>query len=678
MGMDYERTVKSKIFKINFDIKDYLDIIPDYNKYLESDEILNYREYEKGNIENCFWKKHMPTREEISSVDWRSTEAERCLKTGVFIAVREELIWIPPSYYTILQYGKVMEDDLQFRLKRLKHVYHKIRVRKNKHAVGSLTIKGRADGETTMAMADGLWECADGNMTAGIVGIQSKTNSDGQMPCWSTIQILWQSYPQWLKDMLYPDFDSGNNVAQKMVFKRDADYEKDIKSRHVTIRYFPAVYNAMDGKHGVKKCILDEVCKYRECEFYDTFTNYSKFISPGFERKGIFDMFSSPSDVPCKSNEQVYELWKNSNPEELDERGTTTSGVFRYYSNPLEGVQGAYDKYGDVDPEQIYNWIMKTRKTVPKDKLMGEIRGFPLNEEEAFGSFESASVWTNIEGIKKRQIYLIGRRFKDEKTKEPINIYGNLERVDGYIDGEVEFRPSDRASFDLKEARFCFSYLPQNKEPLKNIFKPPLYVENCLGLDPFNNRYEAKNVVKQSNGAMVNRKFRDIHGTGVRGIPTMIYCCRPSHIEILFEDCIKAAIFNRALIQYESRSDKFANYAEDRGYSAWLLPEIGASATSHRKGDAPSGGKNAFLNEGIGLIDANTNLPLHPEDPYYLEQHWFELLLSHYIGFTPLDTHRWDLVMADIQALVGSVKIMHKNIKSPSKMNDAVLNFLLN
>jgi hypothetical protein len=677
MGIEYNRVGKSKIFKIDFDIQEYRDIVPDYKVYQETDQILNVSDWQKGNLDNCFWQKHTPTKAEISSMEWKAIEAKRCLKSGVFVAIREEVLWVPPSYYTALQYGKVGEVDLQFRLKRLKHVYHKIRARNNPYIKGSLTIKNRADGETTQAMSDGLWECADGNMLVGQVGIQSKTNNDSKNPCWSTIQILWQSYPQWLKEILFPDFASGSNIAEKMMFLRDMYEERGVAARNVRIQYYPSVFNAMDGKHNMKICILDEVCKYRECEFYDVFTNYSKFIMPGFERRGMFDMFSSPSDVACKSNEQVYELWKESNMDELDERGATRSGVFRYFSTPLEGVQGAYDKYGDADPQQIYDWIVKTRKTVPKDKLMGEIRGFPLNEEEAFGSFDSGSVWTNIDGIKKRSIYLIGTRFKDEKTQEPINVYGNLERVDGYIDGEVEFRPTDRGTFDLKDARFCFSYLPKNKEPLKSIFKPPLYVENSLGLDPFNNRYEAKNVVKQSNGAMINRKFRDIHNTGVKGVPTMIYCCRPSHVEILFEDCLKAAIYNRALIQYESRSDKFANYAEDRGYSAWLLPEIGASSSSHRKGDSPSGGKNSFLNEGIGLIDANTNLPLNEDDPYYLEQHWFELLLNQYIGFNPLDTHKSDCVMADIQSLVGCVKIMHKNIKKPSKMNDAVLNFLL-
>lgn len=676
MGMDYERKSASKIFKIDFDIHDYKDILPDWREYIKNDFIINEEECSKGNLDNCFWKKYIPTQSELKSTEFIEREVTRCVKTGAWMMVRDEAIWLPPSYYTLLQYGKVGEDDLQFRLKRLKHVYHKWRARANKNCRGTLTIKNRADGETTVSVADGLWECSNFNMQVGQVGLQSKTRSDVINPCWATVQILWHSYPIWLKDRIFKDFTSGGNIAEKMQWMSAAT--ETSPARNVRMQYYPCVYNAMDGKHNMKKCILDEVCKWVEAEFYDTFTNYSKFIMPGFERRGMLDMFSSPSDVPCKSNEQVYELWKNSSMDYLMENGTTKSGVHRYFSNPLEGIQGAYDKFGDVDPEQIYNKIMHERSITPKDKLMGEIRGFPLTEEEAFGSFEGGSVWSNIDGIKKRSIYLIGTRFKNEKTKEPTVVYGNLERVDGYIDGEVEFRQADVNSFRLPDAKFCFSYLPQFKEPLKDIHRPPLYIENCLGLDPFNNRYEAKNIVKQSNGAMVNRKFRDILNSGIKNCPTMIYCCRPSHVEILFEDCLKAAIFNRALIQYENRSDKFANYAEDRGYSDWLLPEIGASASSHRKGDAPSGGKNAFLNEGIGLIDANTNLPLNDGDPYWLEYNWFEMLLNQYIEFTPLDTHKSDLVMADIQSLVGQIKILFKKIRQPSKINDSMLDYLLN
>jgi hypothetical protein len=48
-----------------------------------------------------------------------------------------------------------------------------------------------------------------------------------------------------------------------------------------------------------------------------------------------------------------------------------------------------------------------------------------------FGSFDSSSMWDNHEGISKRKIYILGRRFKDDKVQEPVVLYGNLEWRDG-------------------------------------------------------------------------------------------------------------------------------------------------------------------------------------------------------------------------------------------------------
>ncbi len=74
----------SKIFKCGFDISDYKDILPNIDEYLLSDELINIGEYEKGNIDNCVWKKRIPTPEEIASPIFRSQEARRILKTGIF------------------------------------------------------------------------------------------------------------------------------------------------------------------------------------------------------------------------------------------------------------------------------------------------------------------------------------------------------------------------------------------------------------------------------------------------------------------------------------------------------------------------------------------------------------------------------------------------------------------
>ena len=659
-------------FKVKFNILDYVDILPLPPERRE--DIINWDKPEQ----ECKWvKQEIPF---IKSKDFLEQEMDRVLRSGVWIYIRKQLVWLPPNYYFFLQYGTAGGEAPKFRLKRLKHVYFKIRVRKNARAIGTYTIKNRQDGETTMAIHDALWECMVGNMTVGQIGIQSKTNDDAKNPCWLTMKTLWQTLDEWFRDLFFPDFASKGAMEEKMVFESVKTDDKE--ARNIMVKYYPSVHNAMDGKNNMRKCILDEVNKWVVCSFYDTYINYKKFIAVGSSRRGLFDIFSSPSDTNGKHNDEALMFWKGSDPDDLvKETGSTATRVFRYYSNPLEGIEGFYDDYGDADADEIYAHIIQERKALPPDKVMAEIRAFPLNEQEMFGSFDGKNLWANTDGMKERLVFLIGKRFKDEISQEPRKIYGNLERVDGYMDGDVVFRPSGKETFDIKDGRFCFSYLPdeRTKDKLKYNHDgkpiPPEYIENCTGLDPFNHEHTKKGR-KPSNAAMVNRKFRDVYETGIKNVPTAIYCCRPQHINTVWEDCLKLAIFTRGLIQCESKSDKFAVYAEERGYSDWVLNRRDSSDPK-LKGDAPGSG-GAFLDEGIGLIDANTNVPLNPEDPYWLEQHWFEELITDYLEFDPADTHKYDLTMADIQSLIGCVKISHKKVKRKSHVNNMVLDFLLN
>lgn len=663
-----------KIFKIDFDISDYKDILPDINEYLKHDEVLNFDQYTKGNIDNCIWKRYRPSLEESLSPQYQDREAKRVLKTGVWACISEELFFIPENYYFALQYGKTGGDDLQFRLKRLKHTYFKIRARNNPACMGTYTVKNRQDGETTMSIIDAFWEMLE--MEDGQIGIQSKTRDDAKNPCWKTAQTLWQNLPVWFKNYICSDFASGTHIEETMKFMRSVDETKGISARNVLMAYYPAVFNAMDGKNNMKKCILDEVLKWVECSFGDTLTNYKKFIMPGMERRGMFDIFSSPADKDCKSYREGYELWKQSDPKEITANGTTASRLHRYYSNPLEGIQGAYDKFGDADPNRIYDHIMQERKNTQKDKLMGEIRGFPLNEEEMWGSLDGGDFWSNQKGINARKIYLIGSRFKNSETKEPTTMYGNLDWEDGIVDSKVVWRLSDKSAFDEISARFCISYMPQNPVDLKyagNIPIPPSYIQSTIGIDSVDKRYGQKG---NSNLAMVAWQFRDAFQSGINKCPTLIYCNRPKPIEIAYEDAIKAALFTRSMVQVESLNSKIVDYFEDRGYLDWMLSKIGHPKNSLVKGDAPSG-KSAFMDEIIGLLDAATNVPLDENDPDKLSLNWFTELLEDMSNFNPKDTHKNDLSMAWGQALLGSAKILFKKIREKSQLNNNVMSYLL-
>jgi hypothetical protein len=660
-------------FKVPFNLADHKDILPDVDEYRKHDFILNEDQFNKGNIDNCIWQKYKPSFLETKSPEFREREARRILKTGVWIAIKEEPLWIPPQYYFALQYGKTGGDNLQFRLKRLLHVYFKIRTRNNPHYKATFTVKNRQDGETTMAISDSFWETFE--MTDGQVGIISKTRADAINPCWKTMQTLWMNLPYWFKEDLCSDFASGKNIAESMKFMRDADDERGIEARNILLTYYPAVYNAMDGKNNVKKVIVDEFLKWIECNFGDFFNNASKFIMPGFERRGMFDMFSSPPEKMSQSYKDGYELWLKSDPNKLDEHGVTESRVARWYSNPLHGIQGAYDNFGDADPERIYDWIMKERGRQPNSKKLEEVRGFPLNDEEIWGSMDGGYFWDNHKGLQERQIYLLGTRVKNEKTKEPKAIFGNFEWKSGIVDNPegVDFRTADKEEFDVISARWGISHIPRNLPELKNIFQRPSYVETVIGADPFGKRHPGKS---PSNGAAVAYKFLDLLETGINKTPTGLYLNRPYHEDIYFEDVLKACIFFQAPLQFENNHDRIGGYFTDRGYKDWVLPSIGEPRGSDKLGDSITA-RGKFIDEMIMLLNSHINIPVNPEDPCLLNRIWFKEIIDDMLAFNLKDTHLNDATMAFGQALAGAAKLLLKKKNRPNAFNDSVLKYLL-
>ncbi len=156
----------------------------------------------------------------------------------------------------------------------------------------------------------------------------------------------------------------------------------------------------------------------------------------------------------------------------------------------------------------------------------------------------------------------------------------------------------------------------------------------------------------------------------------MLYINRPLPIEISYEDAIKAAVFNRSLVQVESLNLGVVNYFEDRGYIDWVLSKLGQPKNSLIKGDAPSA-KTAFLDEMIGLINGITNIPLNKGDFYPLMLNWFYELLDDVSKFNKKDTHENDPTMAWGQALFGAVKIMFKKVRPKSSLNNEVMSYLL-
>lgn len=655
-------------FQVDLELDKYRHLFPEQPS---NDEIININ----ADIEDAVWARQIP---DFITGGFLELEKKR-LRQGAFIYIKDELLWLPPNYYHFLENGIAGTGKPEFRLKELKNNYYKLMVRANPHATGTFDIKNRQDGRTTRVMSDSLYEMQDGVNYHGQINIQSKTNADSERPCWSTAKGQWLNYPKWLKDMLYSDFASGNNIETQLRFTREERETKNMRgerivlpSRNLFMSYYPAVFNAQDGSSNVLKCVVDEFCKWITCSPAKFLTNSEQFMQVGATRKGLYEIFSSPADFNHKYLDDVYGIWQDANPDILDQYGTTKNGLFRYHSNPLDGIEGYYDKYGDADPTQIYDRIIYKRSKKKKDEELGEIRANPLNENEMFGSFDSNLYWDNIAGIKERKLFVVNTIYKDEETLEPKYQWGNLEMTTGFAGIGINFRPNESNIFDIKTGRFCFSELPDSINDLRDITEPPAFIESCIGVDPYHLGKNGKLTTRRSQAGVVGWKFRKLGVENFVPRPTFIYNCRPPHIHTFFWDMIMAAVFTKSMVQYERTSDEMERFFDDNGYGEWILN----SSTSKRSkqyetrteiGRGKKGG--AFMGDVKSIVNIITNVPINPDSPDILKQFWFEQILEQLIDFNEDDTSKFDLVMGLFQAVYGALKIL--NVKQ--KKNDAGL-----
>jgi hypothetical protein len=669
------------VFKVNFSLANYKDILPtpptDYSEILNADK----------EIEDQFWSK-LPYPLIISQ-EFILQEAKR-IKQGVWILIKGVLLWIPGNYYFFLQYWNAAGRPPQFRLKRLKLVYEKIRVRNTPSYIGTYVIKNRKDGETLFSVCDGMWEVIIEEQKHGAIAMQSKTRDTVVGSCWKSLISGWNGLRPWFRDAFFSDFASGNNISEQLKFVRPAnEADPSDMGKNVNIVYGPCVHNAFDAYADIIRLLLDEINKWVECHAYAAINNYTNIIMPGGERRGLFDIFSSPADFNGWHNDEAYALWKNSDPAFIDpETGATKSRIKRIYSNPLDGIEGFYDKYGDANPEAILKHILKERENTPKEQRMEKIRSFPLprwedgdfetpKEEELFGATESSNIWINLGGIQKRKIEIA-------KNKPSLVRYGVLNWPQNIpYSGVPVFVQADTMQFNDEDARFCESHSTVSRPEIIDIKTPPKLIQGVIGCDPYNAVNNTKNKLTQSIGAAIAGMFRDYTDPKFVEKPTLIYGARPWHKKIFFDDMVKMCVYTGFMMQYEnSDGGAMEDYFRQEEMDSWMLDSRDGKMieTPHgvlqRKGDAPSGqGAKAFTNEIINLIDGYFSLPYNKDEAYLLEEFNFEEVLADVLSFSRENTQFSHFTMALGQYMIGKVKILFNKKRKRDNINNEMLNY---
>jgi hypothetical protein len=692
----------SQIFKMDFDINDYTHLFPEMPK--DNSLILNSDIQE---IDGHVWKKLSPPKNKagqtVITQEFLLQESIR-FKEGVFILIKGVPMWIPPDYYFFLQYWNAQGKPPEFRLKQLKSAYVEEKILQDKRYFGQIKFKNRKDGETLYRMSKAFFSPIRAGLSHCNVHVQSKDAKTVKDTCWKFMKSGLNGMPKYFKDYFMPDLVNEQQIQTEIRIERiQNDEDENDYGKLIVYNYGPCVANYFDGSSDVIDYCADEFAKMEEDSAYDMYGCCKTFISPGLEdRMGLMHFFSSPSEKNGFSNDNALRLWNMSKIDPAT--GTNQSRLMPVYSNPLDGIEKHYDKFGDIiiEREQIKKKIETLINSADKDKRLQMIRHYPLpiegtNEldpEKVFGSTDDKAVcFINIQGIKNQHNKLI------ESNNEVV--YGNLNWPDNVpFSGIPIFKQHDTNDFDEIYAKFCFSFTkfvhPNAGGDIKKA--PPSYlVENVIGFDPINREMGSTNKkVKNrlSEPAAVCWRFRDTAGYGIEKEIIGSYLGPVGDQRVSQMDMLKFMLFTNSMLQIEKADgNSMMQCAYDNGMIDWMIDGrtddfvevVDKNDNQLRKikvkGDMPSGrGSSEFIGEIIELINGITapeyNESATPDfDPASKIKH--RGVTGSLTVFDPSNTEKAHFTMALGQALIGAGKLMYGKKKMKSGLNNEMLRGLL-
>lgn len=604
------------------------------------------------------WKDLTPLKKE----KWMREETMRCFGTGAWIMVLGEAIWIPPSFWFLLNWFYTKVGYLSFRFSQLLEEYFEVFCETDPWCIGTFRFKKRRDGLTTRRMARTLWKALQ--TKDGWFGMQSKTGKDAKTVCWSTLMRGFRRLPLFF----LPEMGGMTDPKTMLEFKkpseritranrddlfnnadifRDSEADDDLNT---TLDWRDTVSDAYDGQQTVE-ITLDEFAKWKKASALDALYTCKRCCLLDGVRVGWIHSITSPPEKDGPELVDCEAVWNESNYDEVKDSGTWQ--IYRWFTSALDSYAGAIDQYGYCDRNKAEIAIRKEREAAPQRKKKAIMRQTVMTVEEIFEATDT-NVFITAPEIKKWKKYLEGITYRDEDRKQLKYVYGNFIWRDGLEFEEVDFVPSENQDDFSFTGRWAIMNYPAvnsaSNQWLTKLSKgqllkyPPLDSEHVIGIDPYD--FKRVDSDQASLGAAVIGKCFDFLGNGdINGIDAL-YNFRPPDPDMFYMDLLKGAIFYGAWANSESRNMKIFDAWEEWGYFEWFLPkDISNPKKRHIKGSPTT---NPMIQEICSLIEAFTAV--------LLNKIWHEAIPADFLNFDPGLTKKSNITMAFGHMLIGFAK----------------------
>ena len=475
-------------------------------------------------------------------------EEFRRRREGYWFYNNGEPTYITGRHYMMLQWSKIDIGYPSFLDFQRKLFVHQAACEADPRCLGQLYTKCRRSGYTNMSacvLVDEATQVKD-----KLLGIQSKTGKDAQENVFmKKVVAIFKSYPFFFK----PIQDGTTNPRMELAFREPSkritkNNKTSVKgdALNTIINWKNTTNNAYDGEK-LHILYLDEAGKWEKpTDIREAWRIQRTCLIVGRRviGKALVGSTVNPMD---KGGQEYKELWKDSDPQERNKNGRTTSGLYKIFIPAYEALEGFFDKHGrpiietpeqeleTLDGETVEigarQFLKNEREALKHDaREMNEIvRQFPFTTDEAFRD--------SVEG----SLFNIGKIYEQIDHNE--NMYpdpvvrGNFTWKGGIRDTEVVFVPSS-------EGRWFVSWMPPlelRNQKVTERGKPiaPNKLIGCGGVDSYD--IDATTDGRGSKGAChIYNKFN------MRAPANMFvaeYCSRPPMAKIFYEDVLMAAFF---------------------------------------------------------------------------------------------------------------------------------------
>ena len=447
---------------------------------------------------------------------------------------------------------------------------------------GMCYLKNRRSGFSFMASSELVHQATISSDSR--YGILSKTGADAKKMFTDKVVPISVNYPFFFKPiqdgMDRPKTELAYRVPASKLTRKKLDENtkvEEIQGLDTTIDWKNTGDNSYDGEK-LQLLAHDESGKWeRPDNILNNWRVTKTCLRLGSKIVGKC-MMGSTSNALAKGGDNFKKLYNNSNVENRNRNGQTTSGLYALFL-PMEwGYEGFIDKYGypvfdspsspikGIDDEYIYTGVIEHWENEVEglkrdsDALNEYYRQFPRSEKHAFRD-ETLNSLFNLTKIYE-QI-----DFNEEMVMQGHIVKGSFSWKSGVKDTEVIWTPNNNG-------RFKVSWIPPQILRNNNILKKGVKYPGNNGLGAFGcDPYDISGTVggRGSNGAL--------HGlttfSMISDVPNskffLEYIARPQTAEIFFEDVLMACIFYGMPLLAENNKPRLLYHFKRRGYRGYSM-----------------------------------------------------------------------------------------------------------